>query len=490
MDELIQKIVNSLTVKGKRISIVRNPDGFLLRPDTQQHVLNKGGLLLIPVNSSIELRVRYELSDKNSNNKICYITDTPQLLLPDLKHNFYTAPSFTISNLLPACYEPELLQAGLTFGMAAYIYNKKCVHNLSPIETRQLIEEAAKLYGEDIHELSAQLKNIPLKWDQVETIDTICNILIKVIKQNAYTQIEPVINELNENFQQYINNRYFALPSSSYIRKPKMVNKVLPYIAYKHQRTDKIALIVIDGMSYWQYLVLDKALNEKGMQTHKDITFAWLPSITKLSRQAIFRGDIPQPDYRQTPTAEKNLWTNFWTTPNQPPAKCMEPFEIGYTHNSLLTDNENSYKQAFVDVELDRKMHSSSNNKDLHDLTLNWAKEAAEKIKHIHEQKYQVYLTADHGNIHSHAWRALKSEEKTFLFENESRGSRHLIFRPDTNYLENFLQSNTGIKEELLVHENWAVWRNAKCFKGQDEITHGGSHFLEVIIPFVTIEKK
>ncbi|WP_106830574.1 PglZ domain-containing protein [Parabacteroides pacaensis] len=489
MDEFVQKVVDSLTAKGKRLSIVRNPDGFLLRPDTQQNVLDKSGLLLLPVSSSIELRVRYELSDKNSNNKVCYIMNTPHELLPDLKFIFHIAPPFSVSSLLPACNETELLRAGLTFGMATYIYNKKYVHNLFPAETRELIKEAANLYGEDIHELSAHLKDIPLKWDQAETMDTICSLLIKAIRQDAYAEIEPVINELNEDFQQYINDRYFTLPSSSHIKKPKMVNQVLPYLMYKHQHTDKIALIVIDGMSYWQYLVLDKALNDKGMQTHKDITFAWLPSITKLSRQAIFRGNTPQNSYHQTPTAEKNLWTDFWTSSKRPSAKYMKTFEIGYTHNSLLTDNKNLYRQAFVDIELDGKMHSSSDNKDLYDLTHNWAKDAAEKIKHIQEQEYQIYITADHGNIYSHAWRTLKSQEKTYLFQNGSRGSRHLSYE-DVNYLKNFLQSNKEIEKELLVRDNWAVWRNAKCFKGQDEITHGGSHFLEVIIPFVTIEKK
>jgi hypothetical protein len=34
------------------------------------------------------------------------------------------------------------------------------------------------------------------------------------------------------------------------------------------------------------------------------------------------------------------------------------------------------------------------------------------------------------------------------------------------------------------------VWRNKYCFKGTDEVTHGGCHFLEMIVPFAKIKKE
>ena len=119
----------------------------------------------------------------------------------------------------------------------------------------------------------------------------------------------------------------------------------------------------------------------------------------------------------------------------------MQPFEIAYTHDSLLTDDVNRYKQAFVDVSLDNKMHSSSSNKDLYDLTENWAEEAAESINLLHEQGYTIYITTDHGNIMAHSWRPLNSQERTFLYEKESKGSRHLIYS-NANYLDYFIQNN------------------------------------------------
>lgn len=43
----------------------------------------------------------------------------------------------------------------------------------------------------------------------------------------------------------------------------------------------------------------------------------------------------------------------------------------------------------------------------------------------------------------------------------------------------------------LLLHEDWLAVRNDACFEneGQTIITHGGSHFMEMVIPFVKIER-
>ena len=59
----------------------------------------------------------------------------------------------------------------------------------------------------------------------------------------------------------------------------------------------------------------------------------------------------------------------------------------------------------------------------------------------------------------------------------------------DNQAMFNFVDSNIEISKELLVHDKWIVWRTAKCFDSQDIITHGGAHFLEVVIPFITIDK-
>ena len=83
-------------------------------------------------------------------------------------------------------------------------------------------------------------------------------------------------------------------------------------------------------------------------------------------------------------------------------------------------------------------------------------------------------------------WRSLNSQEKTFLYKDGSRGSRHLIY-DSLDEMRAFVKSNGDVG--LLQYQNWVVMCGDKCFKkaGQEMITHGGSHFMEVLIPFVKI---
>ena len=95
MDEFVNKIVTLLTTTNKRLSAVKNPDGFLLRDDTRKILFEKSGLELLQIKSGIELRVRYELTDKFSDKRICYVVDDTNDLLPDLKSVIFEAPVFT-----------------------------------------------------------------------------------------------------------------------------------------------------------------------------------------------------------------------------------------------------------------------------------------------------------------------------------------------------------------------------------------------------------
>ena len=177
-----------------------------------------------------------------------------------------------------------------------------------------MINEARSAFGVSKEELIEEFGKIKLNWDDVITIETISRIINKALKQDRYNDIENSLSEINDDFQEYISNSYFSKISSSAIQRPKMVNRILPFIDRNHYRSEKVALAVIDGMTYWQYLLLEKELQLLGISAINSFTLAWLPSITKLSRQAIFKGDIPDIRYKQSPYEEQKLWENFWVS--------------------------------------------------------------------------------------------------------------------------------------------------------------------------------
>jgi hypothetical protein len=144
---------------------------------------------------------------------------------------------------------------------------------------------------------------------------------------------------------------------------------------------------------------------------------------------------------------------------------------------------------ALVCNDLDDIMHGSIlGNEQLKTSTEQWIVKSkiVESIAGLKAKGFQVYITADHGNIEATGLKNLTIKDKLGAL---SRGKRHLHFTNET-LMENFMSLNSSIevgkkglslylkKQEAFTNENTLV------------ITHGGSHIWEVIVPFICINEQ
>jgi len=221
-----------------------------------------------------------------------------------------------------------------------------------------------------------------------------------------------------------------------------------------------------------------------------NITFAWMPSVTELSRQAIFKGDFPDIDYNQGAQSERNLWTKFWTSHDRGNKQMIGNSTL-YLYEEDIPEFIYQPRVALVDVNLDHTAHACTFTKDLYSITENWVERIIPRIKRLYEEGYCIYIATDHGNISAHDGWSLNQQDKTFIQKEKesdaSRGERYLRFNEE-RYLEAFVGLHPEDKNNWLIRDNWLVWRNTQLFKPKEEITHGGSHFLEMVVPFITIE--
>ena len=81
---------------------------------------------------------------------------------------------------------------------------------------------------------------------------------------------------------------------------------------------ERVALVVVDGMSIDQWFILRDALTDQlpDVVTTTTATFAWAPTLTSVSRQALFSGEVPQyfPGSILSTAKEASLWSAFWTS--------------------------------------------------------------------------------------------------------------------------------------------------------------------------------
>ena len=483
---LIKKIAQKIAVDYCSISIVENPDGFLTQ-DIVRNLLYQECAIKVIAGSNLQLRIHYELNQsKEATGQTILISNSSCPLLADMKRNAYCC-RFIISELFPMFADKSLVRKQ-PYEVLEVLYERAGTRRVSMPECTSLIlsivqelEDRKRMSAEFFKE---QLTNIEIDWNnQSSTISTVSRILAKSIKADVYDGLTTAIDDVNAKFQKWIDEEYFATLRSNPLLKPKSVNNILPFLVDNYSKDDKVALLVIDGFTYWQYTILKDYLATKDFKIKDDCTLAWLPSITMLSRQAIFRGSDPLQDYKQNPENEKKLWFEFWKQHG------FGTYEIQYLYdNQEFAINEGVKRLAVVTVEMDEKMHSSTDYKDLCSLTENWCPRISKQIETIVNAGYKLYLTTDHGCVLSHGWRALSQVEKVFLYKDGSRGARHLIYN-NGDEQDRFYNQNTDLP--MLMHNNWISIRDNHCFAKEFTtiITHGGSHFLEVVIPFIKIEK-
>ena len=478
---LLQHIIQDIKRLGSNVILVENIDGFLFREDVITGMKEHG--ISVQHGSSIHQRVQYELRDKQSI--LLLLSKDNSQYLEDIIQQAVSF-DFSLETYLSGYYLPPVLS--LRLEVLDKLFDKKQFVSISKSETEKEIKKIENSIAEIlplqydptgfITLLDKELIPTDINWLNVCRI--IATAIIESIGTQQFEQVLGGVNKANEFFQIEIQKNYQQTKSSNAVKKPKIVSKILDYINFNF-RDKKVALIVIDGFAFWQYELLKSKLRNI---RNEDVIYSWIPSITQLSRQAIFRGQTPQTDYKQGPVNEKKLWLEYWK------AKGLNDFEIKYSHEKIeLTNLKLISKYAIVFKDLDEKMHSSTDYIDLLKLTQNWIERSKviSVIEKLSREEFRIFVTTDHGNIQAKGWRGLNGREKLGTNKSGSRSERHLEYS-EKWLSDEFLSSNPELGDSIVSEDQSIYFKNDFSFSSKETlVTHGGSHILEVLIPFIEL---
>ena len=479
-NSLIKHIIRVLSSYDAPILIIENNDGFLFRSDVIDEFERNN--INVSFGNNLSQRVSFELRD-NSKTLFLINNDNRQYL-EDIE-KFAIHSEFFLSQYLSEYHIPSIKD--LSLSILDKLFNKKQLFSLSKSET---IKEIEKVYtvsksmkpkfdiDEFTYKINEGLSTENIVWYEISAL--FGNAISQSIGSEQFTLVLELIKEANEKFQEYIQSKYAQIKNSNPIKRPQVVSKILDYIDFNYKH-DSIALIVIDGLSFWQYdLIKNRLLGNK----KEEITFSWIPSITQLSRQAIFRGSNPIDSYKQNPTNESKLWKNYWVSKN------FNDFEILYQHDTINILNIDGIKRlGIVYKDLDDYMHSSKDYNDLMKLTENWfvRSKIQETVQKLLSKGFRVIITSDHGNIQAKGWRGLNGKEKLGTNKSGSRSERHLEYS-EKRLKDEFLNNNPDLLDSIMQEEKSIYFKDELSFSRRDDlVTHGGAHFLEVVIPFIEI---
>jgi len=286
-----------------------------------------------------------------------------------------------------------------------------------------------------------------------------------------------------------------------------MLHHVPRYIASVLESSDggrtekKVALLLLDGLALDQWIVLRKVLEQQQPQVrfHEEAAFAWIPTITSVSRQAAFAGKPPiyYPGSIHTTDKEAMLWTQFWL------GKGFTQAEVGYAkglgeETSLGTVEEVLSQPkvriaGFVIDTVDKIMHGMQlGTAGMHNQVRQWAEQGfmVRLLDLLFDHGFGVVLTSDHGNIE-----AVGIGRPSEGAVADLRGERVRVY-PDRIL-------RTGVKTQFPNTIEWpplalpedylpliAPGRSAFIREGERIVGHGGISLEEVVIPFIRIERR
>jgi len=311
------------------------------------------------------------------------------------------------------------------------------------------------------------------------------------------SDVGTLLGSINEHFDTWLRTNYDASLSLAYVPRPSSVHQIAPYLAAARQ--GRIALIVMDGMNWWQWSILARGLEEHGL--HVDdlaSVLACIPTITSISRSAIFAGRLPRSFFHLGSTPdETSLWQSFWTGNGLAPEQALLHV-VGPT-SSLDQSLERALLSSVrvfgaVVPQVDELIHGEGlTPRMLAAAIRKWVADGdlANYLGALLDAGYDIYLTADHGNT-----AALGIGPCATGILAESNGRRARIFESEV-VRDDFVQARSEFTEawesaSLPEGVHAALCRGNRAFAPQNQAVncHGGISLLEVMVPFARIAKE
>jgi hypothetical protein len=305
--------------------------------------------------------------------------------------------------------------------------------------------------------------------------------------------------QVDNAFARWLEKRYAGLHNQP-PNPPVMVHHVPRVLAeYRQQHDERIALVVVDGLALDQWIAVRETLLSKDaeLQFEENAIFAWAPTVTSVSRQALFAGKCPLyfPASIHDTKREDRHWSLFWET--QGVQKDAVRFVKGLGEPDSLSAAKNEVGDsrcrviALVVDKVDRIMHGMElGSAGMHNQVRQWTEQGflLSLLKLLLSHDFRVFLTSDHGNLEAQGC-GCPSEGSLA----DTKGERVRIYsdpvlraRVKATFPDAIEWPAIGLPESY--YPLLAPTRAAFVRPGATVVSHGGVSLEELIVPVIRIE--
>jgi hypothetical protein len=313
------------------------------------------------------------------------------------------------------------------------------------------------------------------------------------------TQFPEWCGYANQQFYTWLTANYggiFNYPSSS----PLMVHHIPGFISHqlKTKNCTRAAFILVDGLAIDQWLILKDVLKEQNWNTpiEENALFAWIPTITPISRQAAFSGKVPRyfADTLHRTDCDEAGWRQFWADHSLSPAEIAFTAVPGDAADLAAIDDVITSQTRALGVTLfkvDKIMHGMQLGEvGMAGQVRTWAEEGflANLLNHLRSLGFDVFISADHGNTEAvgigtpkEGVLSDKGGERCRIYSDSALNKTCLATFP-----ESLVWDHPGLPDNLST----LLAPQGKAFAHKDAtlLCHGGPSLEEVCVPFLRLK--
>lgn len=372
----------------------------------------------------------------------------------------------------------------MNYDLLAMAYRK----NFSDLHIKQLTEQfiQKKVYGqmnieeylqEQVFALNSAAAAAQTYRDWMNVANIKATIDVMATEYEIYTKT----SHIHDKFILWLLEEFGKLSTKNDKTTPVLVSRAMEYM---HDRSEKFAIVVMDGMSEFDWRILSTGFDR--IRYEKSDAFAMIPTTTSISRQCLLSNKYPS--QLAEPWKQSKEKTEF--------TDCA--LELGYTAQQIGyergydADFGTTIKCAAVIInEIDDTVHGQGQGRIgmFNDVNV-MAKQAklVTLVQRLLKKGFDVYITADHGNTPCVGDGKLMGTG----VETETKSRRMLV-------LKDFADKQTIIdRYGMIEYPKYYLNKNFDYLicaaghsldaKGEDVMSHGGITVDEVIVPFITIK--
>lgn len=442
------------------------------------------GFEVVYYTDDLTFRIEYEDKLKNTEGKLLVLTHSTSYIPYDLQRRLRVYV-LSMDRLFPKL-NIEVLRArrDLDLELLCLAYMK----NFDDLRRRKQTEEFLQEKVDCPENTALYLKQL-----YAETLQAVRNVTnyrvwfdiaeakAKIDTLATKYQLDFDTTEINELFRDYALEQFGRLSSEMNRKTPVLVSRAMEYM---HDHSSKFVIIVMDGMSEFDWRIISKSFQD--ILYEQTAAFAMIPSTTSISRQCLLSN--------KTPGQLLEPWKQ--SKEKQEFVECAR--SMGFADNQI--GYERGYDAQFgsfvkcgavIINDVDDMVHAQHQGRlgMLNDIgVLSDQHKLADMTKRFLLGGFDVYITADHGNTLCTGLGKLMGTG----VETETKSRRMLV-------LQNFADK-TGLMQKYRLIEypkyylnrafDYLICNVGDSFdaKGEEVMTHGGISIDEVIVPFIKIK--